>query len=119
MHPAVSPLGVILAEKVGLLGRIRKALGGSPSDHAHGGSGERTVAEQAPQPLDILRDTAKDLCSDVWLANQMSLTTETVGGAKKLIATPVGMVPYLKAAYSIRKDELPAEIAELVEKMAA
>lgn len=102
-----------------MIGRIRKALGGSPTDHAHGGSGERTAAEQAPQPLDVLRDTARDLCSDVWLANQMNLTMETMGGARKLVATPEGVIPYIRAAYSIKKDELPPEMGELVEKMAA
>ncbi len=100
-----------------MLSRIRKALGGSPSDRPHEGQG--TVAE-APvrEPLDIVRDTARDLCSDAWLANSMTLEIKAEGGKKTLVATPAEALPFVKAAYAIRKDELPAEMKGMFESFA-
>jgi len=100
-----------------LIGRIRRALGGSPSDHpqeSHGTAAEAPVRE----PLDIIRDTARDLCSDAWLANSITLEIKAEGGKKMLAATPAEALPYVKAAYAIRKDELPADMKGLFESVA-
>lgn len=100
-----------------MISRIRKALGGSPSDHGHLGAVENKAAGQPPKPIDILGEAAKDLCPDVWLANRLNLSMETVGGVQRLVATPAEMVPYLKAAYHVKKAELPDEMAALVDKI--
>ncbi len=100
-----------------MISRIRKALGGSPSEHPQ--EGHSKVAEvPVKQPLDILRDTARDLCSDAWLANQMTLEIKTEGGKKMLAAAPAEALPYIKAAYAIRKDELPSDIKGMLEGIA-
>jgi hypothetical protein len=100
-----------------LISRIRKALGGSSSDHSEG---SHSAVPEAPvqQPLDILRDTARDICSDAWLANRMTLEIKTEGGKKTLAAAPAEAVPYVKAAYAIRKDELPSDVKGLFEGIA-
>jgi len=100
-----------------LIGRIRKALGGSPSDHPKGDRG--TIAEASVrEPLDIIRDTARDLCSDAWLANRMTLEIKSEGGKKTLVASPAEAMPYVRAAYVIRKDELPADMKGMFESVA-
>ncbi len=103
-----------VAEKEGLISRIRKALGGSPSDHAHVAP-VHTAAAPGPMPLDIVQDTARDICSDPWLANRMTVEIKTEGGKRTLTAAPAEAAPYLRAAYAIRKDELPPETMGLFE----
>lgn len=108
--------GVILA-KVGLMDRIRRALGGSPSDHEGGhGAPAATTAGYGPQ-LEILCDTARNLCADAWVANRLTLDVKNEGGRQSLSVIPEA-IPYLKAAYSIRREELGPEVKTLVEGLA-
>ena len=93
--------------------RIRRALGGSPAEHEGGKAAP--VAGKAldyGQQLDLLRDTARDLCSDAWLANRLTLSVKDEGGKKSLVAAPEAM-PYLRAAYAIRREELTPDVKGL------
>ncbi len=108
--------GVTLA-KVGLVDRIRRALGGSPSDHGSVHAAPTSAGASYGPQLEILRDTARDLCADAWVANRMALEVRTEGGRPKLSVTPEA-IPYLRAAYSIRRDELTPEVKSLVEGLA-
>lgn len=47
----------------------------------------------------------------------MTLDVKTEGGKQKLSVTPEA-VPYLRAAYAIRRDELTPEVKSLVEGLA-
>lgn len=111
--------GDILESKPGIFERIRRALGGSPSDHDHGQSGHIAAAQPYQQQLDLLCDTARDLCADTWLANQISLEVKNEGGKKALHYLPAESMPYVKAAYAIRKKEMPSEMQSLFENAAS
>ncbi|GEM_PF-3695252 len=74
------------------------------------------TASYGPQ-LDMLRDTARDLCADAWVANRLTLNVRTEGGKQKLDVTPEA-IPYLRAAYSIKRDELTPEVKSLIEGLA-
>jgi hypothetical protein len=97
--------------------RIRRALGGSPADHegGHGAPAGATVG-YGPQ-LEMLCDTARNLCADAWVANRLTLNVKNEGGKQKLSVIPEAM-PYLKAAYSIRRDELTPEVRSLMDGLA-
>lgn len=109
-------IGVKLA-KVGLVDRIRRALGGSPADHMGGHAAPAGAAANYGPQLDMLFDTARNLCADTWVANRMTLNVKTEGGKQKLIVIPEA-IPYLRAAYSIRRNELAPEVKSLVEGLA-
>ncbi|MBI0583051.1 MAG: hypothetical protein ISF22_02355 [Methanomassiliicoccus sp.] len=72
--------------------------------------------DYGPQ-LDILRDTARDLCADPWVANKLTLDVRMEGGRPMLKALPETM-PYLRAAYAIKRNELSPELKGLFEGMA-
>lgn len=108
--------GVILA-KVGFIDRIRRALGGSPADHVGGHAAPIGASSDYGPQLDLLRDTARDLCADAWVANRLTLSISSEGGMQKLSVIPEG-VPYLKAAYSIRREQLAPEMRKLVDGLA-
>jgi hypothetical protein len=105
--------------KVGMIERIRKALGGSPSDHAHGHSAQSAAPSQYQPHLELLRDTARDLCSDTWLANQIVVDVKMENGKPTLSSMPAGSMPYVRAAYAIRKNEMPADIKGMFDGMAS
>jgi hypothetical protein len=67
----------------------------------------------------LLRDTARDLCADSWLANQITLDLKTVNGKSTLECLPIESKPYVKAAFSIRKSQLPPEMQSLFENVAS
>jgi hypothetical protein len=48
----------------------------------------------------------------------MTLEIKAEGGKKTLVATPAEALPFVKAAYAIRKDELPAEMKGMFESFA-
>lgn len=102
-----------------MIERIRRALGGSPSDHEHGNSAHSTGPAQYQQHLEMLRDTARDLCADTWLANQIALDVKMENGKPTLRSMPAESMPYVRAAYAIRKNELPADMKGLFDGMAA
>jgi len=102
-----------------MIERIRRALGGSPGDHADGHSSSPAPRPGNQQHLDLLRDTARDLCSDPWLANQISLEVATVNGKQTIRYMPAESMPYVRAAYAIRKGELPPEMGGLFDGMAS
>lgn len=105
--------------KLGMIERIRRALGGSPSDHEQGHSAHSAAPSQYQQQLDMLRDTARDLCADTWLANKIALDVKTVNGKPTLSTLPAESMPYVKAAYAIRKNEMPADMKGLFEGIAS
>jgi hypothetical protein len=107
--------------KVGIVERIRLALGGSPGDHGNGhvehASAHAPNASNYEPQLELLRDTARDLCADAWVANRLTLDMRMDGGKPKLGALPE-TIPYLKAAYAIRQDELSPEVKDLFQGLA-
>jgi hypothetical protein len=94
-------------------------MGGSPSNHGHGQSAHSAAPSQYQQHLDMLRDTARDLCADTWLANQIALDVKMENGKPTLRSLPAESMPYVKAAYAIRKNELPADMKGLFDGMAS
>ncbi len=108
--------GVILA-KAGLMDRIRRALGGSPSDHEGGHAAPAGATTGYEQQLDMLCDTARNLCADAWVANRLTLEVKNEGGKKKLNVIPEA-IPYLRAAYSMKRDDLTPEVKKLFEGLA-
>jgi hypothetical protein len=104
--------------KLGMIDRIRRALGGSPSDHAHGHSAHTAAPSQYQPHLELLRDTARDLCSDTWLANQIALDVKMENGKPTLCSMPAESMPYVRAAYAIRKNELPADMKSMFDGQA-
>ena len=112
----VGQYGVILA-KVGLVDRIRRALGGSPTDHVGGHAAPVGATAGYGSQLDLLCDTARDLCADAWVANRLTLNVKNEGGKQKLNVIPEA-IPYLRAAYSIRRNELPPEVKGLIDGLA-
>lgn len=97
--------------------RIRRALGGSPADHEGGHAAPAGKALDYGQQLDLLRDTARDLCADAWMANRLTLSVKDDGGKKSLVAAPEAM-PYLRAAYAIRREELTPDVKSLFDGLA-
>ena len=102
-----------------MIERIRRALGGSPSDHAHAHSAHSAAPMNYQPHLEMLRDTARDLCSDTWLANQIALDVKMVNGKPTLTSMPAGSMPYVRAAYAIKKNELPADMKGMFDGPAA
>jgi len=48
----------------------------------------------------------------------MTLEIKSEGWKKTLVASPAEAMPYVRAAYVIRKDELPADMKGLFESVA-
>lgn len=98
---------------------MRRALGGSPSgQHEHSSHAGKAPGKYQPQ-LDMVCDKAKDLCSDPWLANKMALEIRMENGKESLHTAPAESLPYIKAAYAIKRNELPKEVSALLEGVAA
>ena len=64
-------------------------------------------------PLEAVQATARDLCADTWLANRINLELKMQNGKQVLDYQPAESLPYVRAAYAIRKDDLPAEMRGL------
>lgn len=92
-------------------------MGGSPADHEGGHAVPAGATVSYGPQLDMLRDTARDLCADAWVANRLTLDVRTEGGRQRLNVSPEA-VPYLRAAYSIKREELTPEVKSLVEGLA-
>ncbi|NLK26603.1 MAG: hypothetical protein GX307_08545, partial [Euryarchaeota archaeon] len=76
------------------------------------------ISMAAPQlpplpPAEMIQEQACFLCSDVWLANQIRVEADVRNGVTHLVASPIAAAPYVRAAYDIRKDELPADVVDL------
>lgn len=67
----------------------------------------------------MLRDTARNLCSDAWLANSINIEVRKEGGKASLHATPAESLPYIKAAYAIVQPSLPEDFKALFSGMAS
>jgi hypothetical protein len=67
--------------------------------------------------LDLLCDTARDLCADAWVANRLTLNVKSEGGTQKLNVIPEG-IPYLRAASAINRDQLTPEVRKLIDGLA-
>jgi hypothetical protein len=51
------------------------------------------------------------------VANRLTLNVKNEGGKQKLNVIPEA-IPYLRAAYSIRRNELPPEVKGLIDGLA-
>ena len=109
----------MLEAKVGMLERIRRALGGSPpKSNAHGSPHMPAMTTGYEPHLEVLRDTARDLCADPWMANCLVLEVKMIDGKATLHTSPEAL-PYVKAAYAIKGAGMPANIRALLDGMAA
>jgi hypothetical protein len=106
--------------KVGMLERLRRVLGGSPAgEHSEHGSARSGANDPYQAHIDALCDTARNLCSDVWLANKINLEVRKEGGKTTLVPIPQESLPYVKAAYEIMQPGLPENVRTLFSGVAS
>lgn len=103
--------------KVGMFAKIKRMFGGSSTSESRGAQGSvRASSNDYQLYLDSLSDKARDLCSDVWLANKISLTMSEEGGRKALKASPPEAYPYLRSAREIMRAQLPNDLNKLFDE---
>jgi hypothetical protein len=67
------------------------------------------VAPPMP-PEQMVQEQARFLCSDVWLANRITVKAEARDGKTYLSGSPAEAAPYIRAAYQAKKDKLPDDV---------
>ncbi len=92
---------------------LRRLFARPPANSKIAQTGEKQTEQpdgKYKEQLELLTERAKGLCSDPWLSNQIKI--EQGNGANSLNASPEEALPYIRAANSILKDELPAELSK-------
>lgn len=94
--------------KVGMMQKLRRMFSGTPQE---------THVQQAPAAAEpkmsaeeTVQDQARQLCSDAWLANRITVKAEQRDGKTYLVASPAEAAPYVRAAYEAKKAKLPADV---------
>lgn len=100
--------------------RLRKMIGGSPQGaQPRQKTGPAAASDPYKPGLELLQDTARDLCPDAWLANKITVDYKVVDGAPSLVTSPAESLPYIRAAYAMKKDKLPENVSALLKGLAS
>lgn len=100
--------------------RLRKALGGSPQKGQPAQkTGTAAASDPLKQSLELLQDTARDICPDAWLANKITVGYKLENGTPSLVTSPAESLPYIRAAYAMKRDKLPENVGALFKGIAS
>ncbi|WP_019177820.1 hypothetical protein [Methanomassiliicoccus luminyensis] len=98
--------------------RLKKMIGGS----SQGGQPKQMNAPAAAgdpykPSLELLQDTARNLCPDPWLANKLTVDYKVENGSPSLVTSPAESLPYIRAAYAMKKDKVPENVVPLLKSL--